>query len=166
MEKNRVLSHSLTQSINHSIIQLIWCPGNQSHLRFGKCTISVFRVWRIYKQHTWMLSSEWLCRLSSSQVQQLEAALTYDGEIGSRSWTPTTCTSLASVHSSVHISTSSPPSSSSSSSAGLWCAASHTEQRISHSLLTRFTVQRNYTSALLGIIILSVRPSVCHTRAL
>ena len=29
-----------------------------------------------------------------------------------------------------------------------------------------FTVRRIYVSAVLGVVILSVRPSVCHTRAL
>jgi len=29
-----------------------------------------------------------------------------------------------------------------------------------------FTARRSYASAVLGVVILSVRPSVCHTRAL
>jgi len=31
---------------------------------------------------------------------------------------------------------------------------------------TRFLPRRSYASAVLGVVILSVRPSVCHTRAL
>jgi len=29
-----------------------------------------------------------------------------------------------------------------------------------------FTARRSYASAVLGVVILSVRPSVCHTRAM